>query len=111
MGEREGVFGLGASGLVDDQFDLIGGAADDFDRAEDVVDLDGFVGGAGKREGFLDDFVVLHGQIGVGIVAESGVGVLDLKRAGEIPHDTFLAERAIGRRADEPDRQRSSAAA
>ncbi len=39
--ERERVFRFGARVFVNDEFDLIAGAADDFDRAEDVVDFDG----------------------------------------------------------------------
>src|SRR6202453_4158185 len=39
--EGERVFRFGARVFIDDQFDLIAGAADDFDRAEDVVDFDG----------------------------------------------------------------------
>ena len=75
--EGERVFRFGARVFVNDEFDLIAGAADDFDRAEDVVDFDGPVL-AGEREGFLDHLVVVDGESRFVLVANGGVGAANL---------------------------------
>src|SRR5579862_2049477 len=59
MREGERLFRFGARIFVDDEFNLIAGAADDFDRTEDVVDFDGAVLAVGEGEGFLNYFVIV----------------------------------------------------
>ena len=62
---------------------------------------------AGSEKDFWIVLVVLHGQAGVGIVAESGVSVLDLSDVGDIARPFGRARDRDGH--DETSRQRRTA--